>query len=473
MQSIVQHLPEILRAAAASQLGILALMVVAIAAIAHAFFRKSAEGWRMAALALLFAGCAGFGYAMFQQSATRAAAQVVNVRESLDRWLDEAGRARDAGTLSGASSLPSGLVDARNEFESRWRRAALPEKLALPADAVASGLSLLNRLYREVEKDSPVQQAANLWADEAIRHFDERQDPRRLTDALLDKAAIYLDLAQLGHDDRQQFEAMARSGDALMARAFRTAAIDQQPQVLRITSRFYYNLARPKSFRLSDTWDNTYLLLAYQKARAAHDLQPGELKNANQLARTVIKVSRNPPQDTDPAWAENLRDAQDGMAAAWSAAKAGLTGVEQRLSPLNVLGVVTLEAIAREWTAASPQERRARAGRYLIELERDALPALREAAALLQNSALRKAYGFDIHYDLARAQALKTALVRVTSAQAARAEFKEVRSHLAVARENARTSQLEAALRDLGKDPSFSLLTPAERQGLAQLLNLG
>jgi hypothetical protein len=145
------------------------------------------------------------------------------------------------------------------------------------------------------------------------------QNRQFLTDAILDKAAIFLDVAQLGHTDKQQFETVARDGDAIMIKAYQIANAEQRPSVLRISSRFYYNLARPKSFRLSDEWDNNYLLLAYEKAKAAYEIAPTDSKNANQLARTVIKSSKNPPQDSDNEWTKRLRDSQLKLKAAWGA----------------------------------------------------------------------------------------------------------------------------------------------------------
>ena len=69
----------------------------------------------------------------------------------------------------------------------------------------------------------------------------------------------------------------------------------------------------------------------------------------------------------------------------------------ERLSPLNVLGVITLETVSREWQQLDENARRAQSNKYSDELDVDAIAPLREAMALLNNSQLRKAYGFDIY----------------------------------------------------------------------------
>jgi hypothetical protein len=390
----------------------------------------------------------------------------------IELWITEAEFARSTNTLSAGNLPPTSLVEARNKFESAWRQAALAERKFQDPEKTFKALSYLNRLYRIVEHDSSSQQNANFWADESIRFFEEIQNKKYLTEALLDKAAIYLDIAQLGHNDKPQFDAMANNGSAVMAKAYQTASEEQRPSVLRITSRFYYSLARPKSFRLSENWDNNYLLLSYQKAKLAYELAPTDSKNANQLARTVIKSSKNPPQDSDNEWTMLLRDSQQKLRKAWIANQSTLVGLDQRLSPLNVLGVATLEAVAREWSSQTQSTRMSKAASYIAEIDSDAIAPLREAAALLQNSALRKSYGFDLYYDVARAQALKTAVMRTFSVQRADKEFQELRANLLIAKENAKTSQLEAAVKDLATEITFTMLTQEERNSLLDTLSI-
>ena len=421
---------------------------------------------------LLFLGCISFGFAVFRTS-DELPAQEIGLTKSMENWIAEAETARSAKTIFPGATLPTSLLDTRNKFEFAWKQASLIERKKQNAEKTSRALSYLNRMYRITENDSSIQPNSNYWADEAIHHFEETQNRRFVTEALLDKAAIYLDIAQLGNNDRRQFDSMAHDGDAVMIKAYQTADENQRPSILRISSRFYYNLARPKSFRLSDSWDNNYLLLAYEKAKSAYEMAPSDSKNANQLARTVIKVSKNPPQDFDKEWTLLLRESQRRLKTAWLSNQSNLVGLDQRLSPLNVLGVSTLETIAREWRELTAVERKSKALSYITELDSDAISPLREAVALLQNSELRKSYGFDIYYDIARSQALRTEILRNISDQRADKEFEEMKSNLLTAKENAKTSQLEAAVKDIEKEITFTLLTPPEQRRLVEALSVG
>ncbi len=473
MQEIIKNIPDIIKAAASSNLGIIALMLILLSGLAYGFFRKSTETWRFSSLIILFAGCISFGYATFRSSQDIPTLPInIGLSKGIEIWMAEAENARTAKTLSPGTILPASLVDARNHFESAWKQASLAERKALDTEKVSKALSYLNRLYRVTENDSSTQPNANYWADEAIHYFEEIQNRKYLTEALLDKAAIYLDIAQLGHNDKLQFETMARNGDVVMTKAYQTASEEQRPSVLRISSRFYYNLARPKSFRLSENWDNNYLLLSFQKAKEAYDLAPTDSKNANQLARTVIKTSKNQPQDSEKEWTRLLRDSQQKLKVAWLANQSSLVALDQRLSPLHVLGVSTLETVAREWSELPDSERKSSALRYIAELDADAISPLREATALLQNSELRKSYGFDLYYDIGHAQSLKTAILRTLSTKRADKEFQELIGNLLSAKENAKTSQLEAAVQDITREITFAFLTKKERDALLDLLSV-
>lgn len=72
MDALAQQLPQIISAAAQSPLGILALLVVALAALAYVFFARASEKARLGVFVLLFAGVAGFAVALLR-AAPRAA----------------------------------------------------------------------------------------------------------------------------------------------------------------------------------------------------------------------------------------------------------------------------------------------------------------------------------------------------------------------------------------------------------------
>jgi hypothetical protein len=398
------------------------------------------------------------------------------VRKSLlsaaKQWIDVITNAKSNNTIVAGQVLPPSVSQSRQQFEAAWSNAREATRFLLAPDIAYEALSQLSRLYRLIEHDSSIQANANSWADVAIQHFSDRQHRYFLTESLLDKAAIYLDIAQLGANDKRQFESMAHSGDAIMIRAYQTADVNQRPIVLRLCSRFYYSLARPASFRLSDDWDNNYLLLAYEKAKEAFDLSPADLKSANQLARVCIKVSKNPLQASDPLWAKRLRDSQRKLKKAWLNEGPKRATIDGRLSPLNVLGVVTLETIAREWQAMDKDTRIIKEPVLTKELDKDALGPLREAVALLQNSELRKSYSFDLSYDISRSLALKCSLLKVCSPTRCKEVFNELTLNLLQAREHGKAAQIEAALSDLNGEITFSFLSKVQIQQLQQVLSV-
>ena len=65
METLIDKLPEIIREAAQSNLGILALLSIALSVLAYLFFAKSSEKIKVGIFALLFFGVIGFGSAMF------------------------------------------------------------------------------------------------------------------------------------------------------------------------------------------------------------------------------------------------------------------------------------------------------------------------------------------------------------------------------------------------------------------------
>ena len=65
MEALTEKLPEIISAAAQSNLGILALLSVALSVLAYFFFAKASETVKVGIFLLLFFGVAGFGASMF------------------------------------------------------------------------------------------------------------------------------------------------------------------------------------------------------------------------------------------------------------------------------------------------------------------------------------------------------------------------------------------------------------------------
>jgi len=391
---------------------------------------------------------------------------------TLSKWNQQAEQAKKSGTIAPKTALPTGLAAARSSFETAWRLSSLDQRKQLSKEQAYKALSSVVGIYRIQESDGSSRSNAIQWADESIKYFEELQDRKWLVEALLDKAAILLDLAQLENTSKDDFLRLSSDGDALVQRASEIAGPEKAGEVLRVASRFYYNLARPKSFRLSDSWDNIYLLQAYKKAKESVAADPGDLKSANQLLRSTMKAAKNPPQDGDVIWGKNLRLAQLGMKKVWEEKGPKILG-SNRLSSLNVLGTGTYEAVAREWNDMPARERKASAPALADEIATESLPLLREAETLLQNDELKKAYGFDLYYDIARAHAQRTVMLRVIDKRRAAKEFDEVVVNLGHAREGAKASQLDAAAKDIDHDISFSKLAPAERLRLTGLLRVG
>lgn len=123
MDALFKSLPDIIKAAAQSQLGILALLVVAISLLAYVFFAKASEKSRLGVFVLLFLGVVGFGVAMFMASSGQASVPAA------DRARTVALSAQARTLLEGAAADPQGLV--------------LYEKYGAGVDLHTNGVSLL------------------------------------------------------------------------------------------------------------------------------------------------------------------------------------------------------------------------------------------------------------------------------------------------------------------------------------------
>jgi hypothetical protein len=123
MDQLFKSLPDVIKAAAQSQLGILALLVVALSILAYVFFAKSTVNVRVGIFVLLFAGVIGFGVAMFRSLDS-------NPQTASSVGVPKRGLSKEARTLlTAAASDPSGYV--------------LYEKFGAGVDLHANGVSLL------------------------------------------------------------------------------------------------------------------------------------------------------------------------------------------------------------------------------------------------------------------------------------------------------------------------------------------
>lgn len=123
MDQLFKSLPDIIKAAAQSQLGILALLVLALSILAYVFFAKAAVRIRVGIFVLLFAGVIGFGVAMFRASDP-------NVPAASSAGASKGGLSKEARTmLTAAAADPGGYI--------------LYEKFGAGVDLHANGVSLL------------------------------------------------------------------------------------------------------------------------------------------------------------------------------------------------------------------------------------------------------------------------------------------------------------------------------------------
>lgn len=66
MENLIDKLPEIIREAAQSNLGILALLLIVLSALAYLFFIRSSEKIKVGIFVLLFFGACGFVFTIFR-----------------------------------------------------------------------------------------------------------------------------------------------------------------------------------------------------------------------------------------------------------------------------------------------------------------------------------------------------------------------------------------------------------------------
>ena len=69
MNELAKSLPEIIKQAATSPLGILALMIIGLAILAFFFFRGASERTRLVIFVMLFFGVVAFGAVVMYQAA--------------------------------------------------------------------------------------------------------------------------------------------------------------------------------------------------------------------------------------------------------------------------------------------------------------------------------------------------------------------------------------------------------------------
>jgi hypothetical protein len=396
----------------------------------------------------------------------------ISLKESAQRWVTVAQKAREASVIAPSRPLPNEVSSTRAAFEKAWQESSLAEKRATDASLLYKAISMAAKTHRVEEGYSESKSTTFYWSDVAIAYFEEISDDQLLAESLLDKAAVYLELSQLEHTDREKFRKLAEEGDQIMARAYTVCSGEQKSEALRIWSRFYYNLARPESGDLSDTWDNNYLFLSYDKMQKAFELKP-DLKNVTQWARIVQRTAANPPQDKKSEWTKTLRSAQRDLYREWQTQKDKVSKPEDRIPPLDILAVITMDAVKREWMESSTDARPQEAGRFLSELDEVALPVAREAIGLLKTTPLAKEYHFDLYYDLGRIHATAYMILQEVTPEKAPDAVEAIITNMTTAWNGATTNQAQAALHALDRDPVLTMLPKAIKEQLTKIFQGG
>jgi hypothetical protein len=85
-ENVMKSVPEIIKAASGTNLGILALLILVLALFGFYFFRKSGVGYQFAVFLLMFCGVSAFGYAAItvqMEDARRTSTAIPDLRLSL------------------------------------------------------------------------------------------------------------------------------------------------------------------------------------------------------------------------------------------------------------------------------------------------------------------------------------------------------------------------------------------------------
>jgi hypothetical protein len=368
--------------------------------------------------------------------------------------------------------LPNAVVDARARFESWWFETTPSVRQSLKYSYLFEALSLNARIYRVEEAESTQKPNSMRWVDEAIRFFENAGESRYIAESYLEKAAVLIALSDLQHTKPDAFSGLAEQGEKTMRRASELASEDQKAEVYRLWSRFCYNLARPRDGNLAKDWDNNFLLVAEAKMRKAYSLEPNELSNAVQLARVTQKAAANPPQDTSKEWTACLWDVSYTLKSHWEDKKAVTTDSRTRLAALNILSVVTMDAVLRSWLESPEQTREQLSSKWLNELDTTVLPVQREVISLIKGTELEENYDFDMYYDLARMHAVRLLVAESGKQVDPGRDMVAIEQNLASAKKGATTTQLQSALGTIATLPCFTNLSQQRRDSLVKILTV-
>jgi hypothetical protein len=371
-------------------------------------------------------------------------------------------------TLLPMHPVPFELVVAAGDFEAAWKNLAFKERTMLNQSILFDWLTNAIAVIR-IQEDFDVKKQRTLnLIEQALSYYSEAGNPEFHTGLLLQKGNVYYDLVQQEHTDESTFRQLASIGESTMQLASQMAPQSMQSSVLRVWSKFLYALARPQGFRLSGGWSNQYLLLAYEKIRQAYDLEPGDLKNTTQLARTVQRLAANPPQDKLPIWTQNMGESYHRVKAGWELKKSALRNPENRVAPLNIIGVLGMEYVNRVWKESKSPTRKKIANDLLKELEETVIPAQTDALADAIPAGYKQ-FTFDLNYDLGRIYMVGFQIASNSDKQRAEELWKAGASRFKEAYATATAKQSAAAIEDLDRNLTVVDLPNSRKQQIRQI----
>ena len=324
-------------------------------------------------------------------------------------------------------------------------------------------------MYRIQETYDQTKPKTNEWINLGIEYFENSSTNKYFSDLLLEKAAVILEMSEQSRSDKTLFRNLVAEGDRLMTKAYSIQDEKSKGKVLRIWSRFYYDLSKPETNIYSDIWDNTYLKQAYQKALQAFATDTALLRNSTQLCRCLQKLSNNPPQDNDSKWILVMRNAFDKHVLLWSIADPKLTDYSDRIPPLNILAVLGYETAFREWDTSLNKSTLAK--RLLTTLDSLILPSQEEVAVLVESSEYKKEYSADVYIDLSKIHTLKFLILSYLNNKEENKEFDQIMVNLRKAKSSIKSvDQLDALKKSIDTEGIFTKLKSFQRKELKKLL---
>jgi len=394
-------------------------------------------------------------------------------------WISDSEKAFQSGSLQSDTTLPSKLQAELAAFESVWHQSPIADKQGVKQEELFQALKNAVRINRLRESSDTAKSASLGWADEAIRYFHQTANPQLEAESLAEKANVEFEIAQLKNREPSEFLRHTENANAMMSSALSECVgcgNGQKAEILMLWSRSLYDLARPPSGKLSDDWDGANLGVSYEKMQEVIQLSPNDLKNYTQLARVVQRAGENPPRRVDPSWTNVMRIALSGLREKWANVESSKKEPDQRIPPLNIQAVLTLDTVFREWQEQQklpPAAKKSRLRSDLKEIEDGSIRPQSEVLALLPNSFWHDSFKFDARYDLARMYAMRYSLLALVDgphSDSTSSAYEQLTVEFADALSVATKLQRDSVADDLNKRVGLKQLGATQKVDLRKLM---